>query len=70
MPFSLSLPASSKSSILHTTELSETQQRQMQGPARGEEHPHAPGPAEGQPAEKQLCGEGPGVGSWWTAGCP
>jgi len=38
----------------------EVQQRQMQGPAPGEEQPHAPVQAWGRPAGVQLCGEGPG----------
>jgi len=33
---------------------------QVQGPAPGEEQPHAPVQAQGNPAEEQLCGEGPG----------
>jgi len=32
----------------------------MQGPAPGEEQPHAPVQAWGGPAGEQLCGEGPG----------
>jgi len=32
----------------------------MQGPAPGEEQPHAPVQAWGGPAAEQLCGEGPG----------
>ena len=31
----------------------------MQGPAPGEEQPHAPVQAWGGPAGEQLCGEGP-----------
>jgi len=38
----------------------EVQQRQMQGPAPGEEPPHAPVKAWGEPAGEQLCGEGSG----------
>ena len=38
----------------------EAQQGQMQGPAPGEEQPHAPVQAWGRPAGEQLCGEGPG----------
>jgi len=38
----------------------EVQQGQMQGPASGEEQPHAPVQAWGGPAEVQLCGGGPG----------
>jgi len=32
----------------------------VQGPAPGEEQPHAPAQAWGGPAGEQLCGEGPG----------
>jgi len=32
----------------------------VQGPAPGEEQPHAPVQARGRPAGEQLCGEGPG----------
>ena len=38
----------------------EVQQGQMQGPAPGEEQPHASVQAWGGPAWEQLCGEGPG----------
>jgi len=38
----------------------EVQQGQMQGPAPGEEQPHAAVQAWGGPAGMQLCGEGPG----------
>jgi len=38
----------------------EVQQGQVQGPAPGEEQPHASAQAWGRPAGKQLCGEGPG----------
>jgi len=38
----------------------EVQQGQMQGPAPGEEQPHASVQAWGGPAGEQLCGEGPG----------
>ena len=40
--------------------LIEVQQRQMQGPAPGEEQPYASVQAWGGPAGEQLCGEGPG----------
>jgi len=38
----------------------EVQQGQMQGPAPGEEQPHAPVQAWAGRAGEQLCGEGPG----------
>ena len=38
----------------------EVQQGQVQGPAPGEEQPHAPVQAQGSPAGEQLCREGPG----------
>ena len=38
----------------------EVQQGQVQGPAPGQEQPHAPVQAWGGPAGEQLCGEGPG----------
>ena len=38
-------------------EPNEVQQRQMQGPAPGEEQPHAPVQAWDGPAGEQLCGE-------------
>ena len=38
----------------------EIQQGQVQGPAPGEEQPHAPVQAWGGPAGEQLCREGPG----------
>ena len=38
----------------------EVQQGQVQGPAPGEEQPHASVQAWGGPAGEQLCGEGPG----------
>jgi len=41
-------------------ESDEVQQGQAQGPASGEEQPHAPVQAEGGPAGEQVCGEGPG----------
>ena len=41
-------------------ESDEVQQGQVQGPAPGEEQPHAPVQAGGGPAGEQLCGEGPG----------
>jgi len=41
-------------------ERDEIQQGQVQGPAPGEEQPHAPVQAWGRPAGKQLYGEGPG----------
>jgi len=37
----------------------EVQQGQMQGPAPGEEQPHASVQAWGIPVGEQLCGEGP-----------
>jgi len=37
----------------------EIQQGQVQGPAPGEEQPHASVQAWGGPAAEQLCGEGP-----------
>ena len=42
----------------------EVQQSQMQGPAAGEEQPHASVQAWGPPAGEQVCGEGTWV-SWW-----
>ena len=38
----------------------EVQQGQVQGPAPGEEQPHAPVQARGGPAGEELCREGPG----------
>jgi len=45
---------------LSTEEPDEVQQGQVQGPAPGEEQPHAPVQAWGRPAGEHLCGEGPG----------
>jgi len=45
---------------LSREEPEEVQQGQVQGPAPGEEQPHAPVQAQGRPAGEQLCGEGPG----------
>jgi len=45
---------------LGTEEPDEVQQGQVQGPAPGDEQPHAPVEAWGGPAGEQLCGEGPG----------
>ena len=45
---------------LDAEELDEAQQGQVQGPAHGEEQPHAPAQAWGRCAAEQLCGEGPG----------
>ena len=44
-------------------EADEIQQGQVQGPAPGEEQPHAPVKAWGGPAGEQLCGQGPGCPS-------
>ena len=46
--------------VKHWNGLPREVQRQMQGPAPGEEQPHAPVQAWGGPAGEQLCGEGPG----------
>ena len=46
--------------LLGREEPDEVQQSQMEGPAPGEEQPHAPVQAWGGPAGEQLCGEGPG----------
>ena len=46
--------------LLGREEPDEVQQGQVQGPASGEEQPHASVQAWGGPAGEQLCGEGPG----------
>ena len=38
---------------------------QVQGPAPGEEQPHAPAQAWGEPAGDEPCGEGPGCAGGW-----
>jgi len=45
---------------LRGEEPDEVQQGQVQGPAPGEEQPHAPLQARDGPAGEQHCGEGPG----------
>jgi len=49
-----------ESEYVKKCEPEEVQQGQVQGPAPGEEQPHASVHAQGSPAGEQLCGEGPG----------
>ena len=59
----LKVEGGSPSPLHCPSEASSGVQRQMQGPAHGEEQPHASVPAWGGHTGEQLCGEGRGCPS-------
>ena len=72
---SLMWPLIPERNLIDREEPDEVQQGQVQGPAPGEEQPHASVQDQGRPSGEQLCGEGPRCPGGWQvdhepAACP